>query len=70
MYTALRKIELSLQHPQHFIVNSPLIPQPDQCLSFHLQCCQNRITPASLIDHSLRWLLAVPQAAHPAFVDN
>jgi hypothetical protein len=49
MHAALREVELSLQRPQHFIVDSPLIPQPDQYLSFHLQRCQNRITPASPI---------------------
>jgi hypothetical protein len=55
MHAALREVELSLQRPQHFIVDSPLIPQPYQCLSFHLQPCETRITPASVIYQSLCW---------------
>ena len=49
MNSALCEVKFSLQCPQHFIVDSPLIPQTDQYLSFHLQCCQDRSTAASLI---------------------
>jgi len=58
VHTALLQVELSLQRPQHFIINLSLIPQPDQRLSFRLKHCQNRITSTHLIDQLLHTLLS------------